>query len=195
MAVLRRTTRKSKMAIIRTKSFGQPADRSADDVVLIDSADKLVAYAKRHNIGTVPLDVDAIALRLGVQIQRVPMEGDLSGRLYRAENSDKWILEVNHSHHMNRQRYTIAHELGHFCLHKHLSQRFEDQVFFRGAESSKEEWQANDFAGAILIPESEFRDLVRSGMSDIELLAEQFGVSTLALRIRAKNLGFSGHGL
>jgi Zn-dependent peptidase ImmA (M78 family) len=85
--------------------------------------------------------------------------------------------------------------LGHFCLHKHLRHIFEDQVFFRGAEPCKEEWQANDFASSILMPESELRDSVRSGITDIEQLAEKFAVSTLALRIRAKNLGFSGHGL
>jgi len=183
------------MAIIRSRVFGHEAQRFGDDAPLIDSAEKLVAYAQRHHIRIVPLDLDAIASRLGVHIKKVRLEGDLSGRLYKSEDSGQWVLEVNESHHANRQRYTIAHELGHFCLHKHLSQLFEDQVFFRGAESSKEEWQANDFAGAILMPESQFRRLVRSGVTDIESLAEKFGVSSLALRIRAKNLGFSGHGL
>jgi len=183
------------MAIIRSKVFGRGAEHFGDDAALIDSAHKLVAYAQRHHIRIVPLDLEAIASRLGILIRKVPLERDLSGRLYRSEDSGQWVLEVNECHHANRQRYTIAHELGHFCLHKHLSQMFEDQVFFRGAESSKEEWQANDFAGAILMPESEFRTLVRSGVTDVESVAERFGVSSLALRIRAKSLGFSGHGL
>jgi Zn-dependent peptidase ImmA (M78 family) len=182
------------MGIIRNKVF-VTGDYTTDDAALIDSPDKLLAYARRYNINVVPLDIDAIAERLGVLVKAVPMEGDMSGRLYRPEDSSQWIVEVNKDHHPNRQRYTIAHELGHFCLHKHLKHLFEDQVFFRGGEPSKEEWQANDFASAILMPESEFRESVRSGITDIEKLSEKFEVSTLALRIRAKNLGFSGHGL
>ena len=183
------------MAIIRSKVFGNGGESVTDDASLIDSPDKLIAYARRHNIKVVPLNICAIAERLGVHIKAVPMEGDLSGRLYRSEDSGQWIIEVNKNHHPNRQRYTIAHELGHFCLHKHLKPMFEDLVFFRGGEPCKEEWQANDFASAILMPENEIRELVRSGVDDIEKLSEKFEVSTLALRIRAKNLGFTGHGL
>lgn len=57
------------------------------------------------------------------------------------------------------------------------------------------EWEANQFAGEILMPESDFRRLVRQGITSVDELAESFAVSSLALRIRAKQLGFSGHGL
>jgi Zn-dependent peptidase ImmA (M78 family) len=55
--------------------------------------------------------------------------------------------------------------------------------------------QANSFASEVLMPEGDFRKMVRDGKNKIDELAQEFGVSTLALRIRAKNLGMSGHGL
>jgi len=45
------------------------------------------------------------------------------------------------------------------------------------------------------MPEQSLREKVRSGTRSIEDLAKEFEVSTLALRIRAKSLGMSGHGL
>jgi Zn-dependent peptidase ImmA (M78 family) len=102
---------------------------------------------------------------------------------------------INAQHHPNRQRYTIAHELGHYFLHRHLQVEFQDRIFFRGAENSKEEVQANSFASEILMPEVDFRRMVREGKNKVNELSQEFGVSTLALRIRAKNLGMSGHGL
>jgi len=183
------------MAIIRRKRFGHYDNSEIDNVALIDTPEKLLAFANKEKIETIPLDVEAIAEKFNIAIQNVPLDDDISGILHKIEKTDSWVIQVNKNHHPNRKRYTIAHELGHFCLHRHLKQEFEDRIFFRGGESSPEEWQANDFACAILMPEDTFRDAVRSGKRNIEDLAREFKVSTLALRIRAKNLGMTGHGL
>jgi predicted transcriptional regulator len=184
------------MAIIRRRRFAPSGDLNPNDIALIDTPEKLLTYAKSQGIEHVPLDVETISERFGIDVEYVPLEDDISGVLERKDDrSNSWVIRVNQDHHPNRQRYTIAHELGHFCLHRHLKQSFEDKIFFRGGESSPEEWQANDFACAILMPELEFRDAVRSGKTNVEELAREFKVSTLALRIRAKNLGMSGHGL
>jgi Zn-dependent peptidase ImmA (M78 family) len=183
------------MGIIRRKDFNISGDQATQDVDLIDTPDKLLKFAEFNRIPTLPLGVAEVAKKIGIHIEVLPLKNDLSGILYKDEKNNKWVIQVNSNHHPNRQRYTIAHELGHFCLHKHLEHIFEDHIFFRGGESSPVEWQANDFASTILIPENKFRELVRSGNREIEELAEIFQVSTLALRIRAKNLGMSGHGL
>jgi Zn-dependent peptidase ImmA (M78 family) len=183
------------MGIIRRKDFNVSGDQATQDVDLIDTPDKLSKFAESKRIPTLPLDVAEVAKKIGIHIEFLPLKNDLSGILYKDEKTNKWVIQVNSNHHPNRQRYTIAHELGHFCLHKHLEHIFEDHLFFRGGESSPVEWQANDFASTILMPEDTFRDLVRSGTREVEVLAEKFGVSSLALRIRAKGLGMSGHGL
>lgn len=183
------------MAIIRRIHFTPSGDLDPNDIALIDTPEKLLTFAKLQRFDPVPLDVAAVAEKFGIRIEYVSLKDDLSGIFYKDEENNCWVLHVNEEHHPNRRRYTIAHELGHFCLHRHLKQVFEDKIFFRGGESSKMEWQANDFASAILMPEEEFRGEVRSGKRKVEELAKVFQVSTLALRIRAKNLGMSGHGL
>jgi Zn-dependent peptidase ImmA (M78 family) len=182
------------MAIIRSKNFKEFTTNAPLSIDLIDTPEKLQSFVTEQSITPVPLDVKAIANKFGIEIQYIDMEEDLSGILSKTEQGG-WVMQVNNKHHLNRQRYTIAHELGHFCLHKHFKSVFEDQIFFRGVETCKEERQANEFASAILMPEDKFREIVRSGKNNIEDVAQEFGVSTLALRIRAKNLGMSGHGL
>jgi Zn-dependent peptidase ImmA (M78 family) len=54
---------------------------------------------------------------------------------------------------------------------------------------------ANVFARQILMPDEQFKNDVRNGINDIENLADKYGVPTLAVRIRAKELGMRGHGL
>lgn len=183
------------MAIIRRIRFEPSGNISPGDIALIDTPEKLLKFAESQGLDSVPLNVAAVAEKVGIRIEYISLENDLSGILYKDEEDDSWVMQVNEDHHPNRRRYTIAHELGHFCLHRHLKQRFEDKIFFRGGEANKPEWQANDFAGAILMPEDKFREMVRSGVSKVEVLAKEFKVSTLALRIRAKNLGILGHGL
>ncbi len=182
------------MAVIRRKTFGLSNRFSSSDVNLLDNPEKLLRYAFRRGVTLVPLDVAQLAKELGIAVQYCDLRDDLSGILQKSSD-DSWTLSVNSKHHTNRQRYTIAHELAHFCLHRQFKDRFEDQIFFRGADTSKEELQANEFAGAILMPEEEIRKRVREGIRDVGKLADLFAVSTLALRIRAKNIGMTGHGL
>lgn len=70
---------------------------------------------------------------------------------------------------------------------------FECDVFFRGADKGISKG-ANDFARAILMPEKQFRADIRGGMGDIGELSDKYKVSSIAIRIRAKELGFRGHG-
>lgn len=180
------------MAIIRRKNLR--ALSGSSDVNLIGTPEKLLSFAESKKVRMVPLDVEDLAGKLDITIELESLKNDLSGILYK-DDADKWIIIVNQLHHENRQRYTIAHELGHYILHRHLQNRFEDEIFFRGGEPSNEEYQANEFASCILIPEQKFRQLIKDGVNTIGTLASEFQVSTIALRIRAKNLGMSGHGL
>ena len=66
-----------------------------------------------------PVPVRKIARHCDARIVRVPGEGDndLSGFLYR--EGDQAVIGVNKDHAPVRQRFTIAHELGHLLLHEH----------------------------------------------------------------------------
>jgi Zn-dependent peptidase ImmA (M78 family) len=111
------------------------------------------------------------------------------------------IIGVNEAHHLNRQRFTLAHELGHFLLHHSASSVFIDAspVFFRDETSSDgsklQEIEANTFAAELLMPEELLRKFINNQPLDafderaVRRLAAQFGVSAQALTIRLTRLG------
>jgi Zn-dependent peptidase ImmA (M78 family) len=110
------------------------------------------------------------------------------------------VIGINQDHPKNRQRFSIAHEVGHWCLHRSTSSVFVDtsSVFFRDKESSEgvrmQEIEANRFAAALLMPEQELRDAVGPAHLDpfdevaFRRLAARFAVSIQALSIRLARL-------
>ena len=66
----------------------------------------------------VPVDVDSVAQSYGIEIRKDDVSDKLSGFLVRSTKGGNPIIGVNCKHHPNRQRFTIAHELGHYLLHE-----------------------------------------------------------------------------
>ncbi len=150
--------------------------------------------------GEVPVPVKRIAERLNISITYEPYNGDLSGMLYR--EGTKAIIGVNATHPSTRQRFTIAHEIGHFLLHGERSMFVDKSVVFRDRSSSLgtdvEEIEANQFAAALLMPEAlvlrEVKALASSGKSRngdrlVKQLAKTFDVSPQSMQFRLANLG------
>ena len=108
------------------------------------------------------------------------------------------MIYVNAEHHRNRQRFTIAHELAHYCLEHPMQDVHVDHGFrFRDSRSSEgtnpREVEANQFAAALLMPAKLVRRHARElGLPladwDVEELAERFGVSAVAMQIRLDTL-------
>lgn len=85
-----------------------------------------------------------------------------------------------------RDRFTVAHELGHYFLHS-FSGQFPLKAARSGAKDDRAEWEANCFAGAFLMPATQFKE-VHSSSHSLSWLAEQFGVSTHAAQVRCQIL-------
>ncbi|MBE6445672.1 MAG: ImmA/IrrE family metallo-endopeptidase [Alphaproteobacteria bacterium] len=149
------------------------------------SLDELENLLKRHNH---PIDVRAIAKELGISIiDDVDMDKDISGRL--VFQSGKWYIYVNAFHNEKRKRFTIAHEVAHYILHKKEKHEFNDVSFFRSPDHSVEEVEANRLAAKILMPEQPFIDEIKKGNNSLLQLAAIFNVSGMACEYRAKDLG------
>ena len=146
-----------------------------------------------------PVPVEMLAELAGAVIRYEPFEGQLSGMLYRSE--DGAVIGVNSLHAAVRQRFSIAHEIGHLLLHEpelHVDEHAF--VAFRDLESSKAsdpaEIEANQFAAALLMPsELLSRSIAELGhnpdVSDaIRVLAQRFQVSQEAMTIRLSKLGY-----
>lgn len=159
----------------------------------IASAKELI---EKLNIKSFPVDLLKILQDLNIEYREEILPRDISGKLEKITNEkDEYIIFVNKFHPQARKNFTIAHELGHFCLHKNLKEHFEDQTFFRSDKVDPMESEANIFAAELLMPENEFSQKISNGVNTISGLSEEFDVSTLAVRVRAKQLGLAGHGL
>ena len=148
-----------------------------------------------------PIPVDAIARAIGLDVRYAPTTDDVSGALIR--DGKTAVIAVNSAQHEHRQRFTIAHEIGHFILHKRTNRHFDEdfRIDFRNSVSSeatqRSEIEANKFAAALLMPE-EFlrRDLLRMDIDEtdpdqaIQTLAVRYKVSRRAMELRLLNLGF-----
>lgn len=152
---------------------------------------------------TIPVDVYAIAQAHHINVRSQPLEDTVSGML--VIKNTYAIIGVNENHHPNRQRFTIAHELGHFLLHRDEAHVFVDAkpVFFRDERSAagrqQQEIQANRFAAELLMPESVLQARIANQPLNpfldpfddltVQRLAAEFGVSIQALTIRLTRLG------
>jgi Zn-dependent peptidase ImmA (M78 family) len=128
-----------------------------------------------------------------------PLEGDLSGLLFREEG--RTIIGVNTMHPKPRQRFTIAHELGHLELHEgygiHVDHKFPIMRKRDGRSSQAvdfDEIEANGFAAELLMPAEMLerdlhdKDLDFEDDEMIRQLADRYHVSLQAMAIRLGNL-------
>ena len=156
-----------------------------------------------HQVRSAPVPVPDIAKALGVRVQREPAEDELSGFLYRDRSRKTVIIGVNANHYLNRQNFTIAHELGHLLLHEfdkvHVDRHFK--VWLRSETSSQgidnEEMEANLFAAELLMParfiSSEMEKIDTfdlDGGSVLKELSERYVVSTQAMTFWLAYLGY-----
>lgn len=143
-----------------------------------------------------PVPVDELARRRGARIRYSPFDGELAGILIRDESNT--VIGVNSLHHTNRQRFTIAHELGHLVLHKgrvHIDRAF--RVNRRDAVAAQatdpEEIEANRFAAELLMPlgmiMSDLADCIDiEDEQELKALALKYQVSLQAMTHRITNL-------
>lgn len=131
-----------------------------------------------------PLRVFDLAAVMGLTVIRQPLPNSISG--YLKVYKEGWEIGINSLHHPNRQRFTMAHELGHYFLHRDRGE-FEDGLLFRkDNQSNPAERQANEFAALLLMPLVEFKRALRN--NDISIVATYFGVSQQAAEYRRESI-------
>jgi Zn-dependent peptidase ImmA (M78 family) len=161
--------------------------------------DEAVRVLEQAGVNELPVPVDQIAIELGAEITYEPYDGDVSGMLYRSDTDA--LIGVNSKHPPTRQRFSIAHEIGHLVMHEGtlvFVDRF-DRVNRRDGTSDREEIQANSFAAELIMPrklvEQEV-DRILSKQESItpqklaQRLAKTFKVSPEAMSYRLQNLEF-----
>lgn len=165
------------------------------------TAQELLELLEQAKITSPPVPVETLVKLAGARIRFAPFdEGELSGMIIQ-RGTGPAVIGVNARHPKVRQRFTIAHELGHLLLHpqtpvhvdkKCLPVRFRDQKSATGDDAA--EVEANQFAAALLMPE----DMVLADLlqhegeafdeEDLRRLAERYEVSVAAMTIRLSAL-------
>ena len=106
------------------------------------------------------------------------------------DNKVEWGIFVNPKARAERRRFTVAHELGHFVLHRSAQPLFncDKESVHSGIDTLKKiEREADDFASNLLMPGDILHKRIDGKRIDFHLLgdlAKEFGVSLEAMCIR-----------
>lgn len=141
----------------------------------------------------VPVDPVMIARAIGINVYTAAMEPDVSGYIIKRGAEFAPDIFFNSEHAAVRQRFTTAHELGHYFMRREQGPPASDQYFLRRARlaacgTDAEEIYANQFAAALLMPAESIRALYRVGYNDLEV-ANECRVSLESLELRKNKLG------
>lgn len=140
--------------------------------------------------GSLPVDPAYIATRMGVSVMADP---NLDGSGHYEPNASKSggpLITYNPTENIVRQRFTIAHELGHHAL-AHGPRDRDTPENFTMIFSDPKEVAANKFAAQLLMPKDFIHAVVQvRGVRDLKRLAKLFNVSTAAMGYRLRDLGY-----
>lgn len=169
---------------------------------MTDLTDLLKKYQE-----SVPVNVEGLIRTAGAELQKnAELPGGISGQVLKSADG-KYVISTARDEHYFRQRFTMAHELGHVLLHKSILDRVggvDDNVKYRSTTEGNiynsdidviHEQQANSFAANLLMPAEKVREklveLERLGMPTIRDMYMAFQVSASAMKWRLKSLGLA----
>lgn len=154
-----------------------------------------------RNLGLAPVDLGNIFAKLGIDYCEEPIWSGESAWIER--DGERFSVVVNSDESPVRMRFSAAHELAHFLLHRdlmkvdgdrmnrHVDRLYGASIDAPGSRFTKaHEVQANRLAAQIVMPAA----LVRKEFAqnnDSAALAKKFQVSKAAMEIRLKTLGLA----
>lgn len=171
---------------------------------MITSRTSITKYVRtlleEHKITKAPVSVEGIAKKTDIFVQYLDLKDDVSGFSYHKDG--KKMVGVNANESELRQRFTLAHELGH--LHLGIEDLHYDQssgIQFRSELAStgvdKTEIAANFFAAELLMPEvflaADLKKVTtnkKNAEDVVSELARMYSVSEQAMNVRLASLGY-----
>ncbi|OGK13121.1 hypothetical protein A3A93_04135 [Candidatus Roizmanbacteria bacterium RIFCSPLOWO2_01_FULL_38_12] len=137
-------------------------------------------------------DLIEIAKSLGIEVfeSDVSEYPNIDGLLEYVDEKGKAEPKIflNKDRPETRKRFTLAHEIGHYVLHKNdkVRYRIDELDYSDNAEDTKLETEANYFAAVLLVPEDKLRKILALSDNDYNVAAEFFGVSRPVIENRIK---------
>lgn len=139
------------------------------------------------------IDIRDLVYARGIILNEKPLHNS-DGRIVFGKKSA--IITINSDiSYAGRKRFTVAHELGHFEMHRHLHTHLNDNAAsLECFKTGHQETEANEFATELLMPKSRFVEKANSKRFSPELLrelADYFNTSITSVAFRYLELG--GH--
>lgn len=138
-----------------------------------------------------PVKLSTLARTLGLKVQASTLPAGISGEIRPdPDRADSYLIRVNRHDSPKRQRFTVAHEIAHFLLHRdQIGDGIKDDVLYRSRLSDRREAEANRLAADLIMPAGLIDDWLKRAQAlrveePVEYLAQIFNVSEQAMRIR-----------
>ena len=156
-----------------------------------DNLAEEVKDAIRSHQGDLPIKLSALARDMDIELKAATLGVGISGEIRPADGDPtRFVIRVNRHDASRRQRFTVAHEIAHYLLHRdQIGTGLRDDVLYRSKLSDSREAEANRLAADILMPAG----LVKEWLDNARLLkvedvvgylADRFDVSEASMRIK-----------
>lgn len=162
----------------------------------------LNTFHAAHGTNRFPINVEEIAIEYSRQVfpdapitlvQGMNLSKSFEGALIPNPNAEnEWGIFYNENiSYPGRRNFTLAHELGHYLLHRHLNPEglrcTHKNMLDWKSEYAQTEAQANTFASYLLMPLDDFREQIKGEKPSIDLmahLADRYDVSLTAVILK-----------
>ena len=138
-----------------------------------------------------PVKLSALAREMGLDLKASTLGVGISGEIRPIEGAeDRYLIKVNRHDPARRQRFTVAHEIAHYLLHRdQIGSGLRDDVLYRSSLSDAREAEANRLAADILMPQALVKEWLENArllrIDDVvSYLADRFEVSEASMKIR-----------
>lgn len=116
--------------------------------------------------------------------------------LFPLKNKKSWVIIYNKNHPPSKTNFSIAHELGHYFLHRDKASEFKctlSDTEFLSNNYLKQEAEADKFASSLLIPRYDFFYFLKGkklSCSFFEQASVRYGVSLTSVLLKWIELTF-----
>ena len=162
----------------------------------LEKMDRALRNSYVHNISALeeardklPVPVVHLANTLGISVYEANgWDGMLYGKIVKGgakSGESGYAIFVNAELSESMKRFTIAHEIAHFILHKEqIGEGISDDMLYRGGVSNLIEKEATELATYLLMPWRHLSRELDVATNTISDLAEKFKVPRSAMSIR-----------
>jgi Zn-dependent peptidase ImmA (M78 family) len=141
-----------------------------------------------NDLYKIPANILKIAEANDINVFKADLEKKILGAIHYDKDAKKYSIILNQNQDSKQQRFTLAHELGHFFLHKDILEADELHIDVMYRIEDAEEKEVDYFASALLMNRMLLERMYESNPS-IRELAEMFDVSASVMTLRLDILG------